>query len=62
MKLSSILFGSISTSQAGGVKGEVPLSNIIDNSKKMAEVAVMLKSFMQKGDKKFKKGGDSDED
>ena len=61
-KISALLVNSTTLAQVGGVGGEVAPSAVVDKRKeKMAEVAVVLKSFMGKRGKQSKKNNrDSD--
>ena len=63
-KISSLLVNSTTSAQVGGVGGEVTPSAVVDKRKeKMAEVAVVLKSFMGKrGGRSKKNNGDDDSD
>ena len=65
-KISSLLGNFATPAQVGGVGGEVDASGDVDKrNEKMAEVAVVLKSFMRKrgnSNRSKKNNGDSEDE
>ena len=63
-KTSTLLVNSSITAQVGGIEGEVnPVDGTDNHKEKMAEVAVVLKSFMHKSGRQSKKNnGDNKEE